>query len=925
MEARHLADIRAGTLDEVRRAGSGYRIGDTLVLTAGHTVTDDDGSPLERIEVRLGHPAHAAPSRVRARRVWSAIDGRDIALLRIEPRPGDPPLPDYADPPVPWGRLSGSRRVTYTGLGFPTFAAYEEDGRVVEQLSGGLNPLSVSPGGIVVIDQDAFPEPNPARPTAEGRWWAGISGAPVFAIGVVDMLIGVVVEDDDLFGNRRLRVRVATSFCEDDDFALHLLGDGQPVPLARPVAPDGREAGTTSALVPRQLPADISGLFVGRSSELIALSKLLDTAADDGVAVAISAIGGTAGVGKSALAIRWAHLNSERFPDGQLYANLRGFDPSGEPLAPAAVIRGFLDGLGVSPDKIPSGIEAQAALYRTLLAGKRLLLVLDNARNADHVRPLLPGSPTCKVLITSRDNLVGLVPQGTRLITLDMLDPSAATDLLARAIGAHRTDEEPAAVADIIEYSGRLPLALAVVAARAAERPAFELRLLADALRDSWARLDALETGDSSTSIRSVFSWSYGILSDDAASMFRLLGLAPGADISPHAAASMAGFDLAQARTALNELARAHMLDEITPGRYSFHDLLRAYAVEVAERDTTAGQRAEAHERLLDYYLHTAFQAERRLYPQRDAITLEPPAARVTLLDFMDYPKAMDWFHQEHANLRDAVHQASDLRRDNHVWQLAWCMSTFLDRQVRWSDYCTTQQAALEAALRLDDRAVQALTHRLLATAYTFLGEHQNADRHLDAALALFVDAGDVTGQARTHFNIAMSHERQDRFAQAAENATKSIEMYRSTGHSMGAARVLSWLGWYQALDGRLEDALASCEQALAELRKLGNRWEEAHAYHHLGYAYHHLGRPQAAVELYTLGAALFNDLNDPYHLSRVLTDLGDAHLACGGETAAILAWHRAADILAELGHADLAKVTIRIDRLNAASGQTRS
>ncbi|MDX3611302.1 tetratricopeptide repeat protein [Streptomyces europaeiscabiei] len=919
-----MADIRAGTSHEVAKAGSGYRISHTLVLVADHTVSDEDGEPLDRIEVRLGHPAQQVPVRLRARRVWVARNGLDVALLKIEPGPDDPPIPPCDGLPVSWGRLVGNHRVTYTGLGFPSFAAFGQDHRVVEQLSGGLNPLSVGPDGILVIDQDAYPGPNRQR-TEGPRWWAGLSGAAVFAIGSENLLLGVVVEDDDLFGNRRLRLRLASSFCEDDDFALLLLGDGQVVPLARPVLPGGAEGGTATVPVPRQLPADIPHQFVGRHAELDLLSGLLGTAAADAAIVTISAVSGTAGIGKSTLAIRWSYLSNEKFPDGQLYANLRGFDPTGEPLAPETAIRGFLDALGVSPDRMPSDTGAQAALYRTLLSGKRILLVLDNARNADQVRPLLPGSPTCKVLITSRDNLMGLVPMGARLIALDVLSDEHATALLARAIGSHRTDAEPESVAEVIEYCGRLPLALAVVAARAAERPGFALSLLADELRDTRARLDALETGDPSTSPRTVFSWSYGVLSDQAARMFRLLALAPGLDASVQAAACVAGCDLGAARIALNELTRAHMMDEVTPGRFVFHDLLRAYAVEKAEQDTIPQERAAAQGRLLDFYLHTSFRAERRLYPQRDAITLEPAAAGVGPLDFDDYSQAMNWFRQEHGNLRDTLQLAADLGRDGHVWQLAWCMSTFLDRQVRWSDYADTQRAALQAARRLGDSGVQALTHRLLATAHTFLGEHPVADQHLEAALVLFVAGDDVTGQARTHFNIAMSHEKQDRFTEAAENAAQSITMYRSVGHDMGAARVLSWLGWYQALDGQFEEALISSQQALTALRELGNRWEEAHAYHHIGYAHLHLGRPETATEYYELGASLFADLNDPYHRSRVLTDLGDAHLASANDSAAALAWHRAAKILADLGHPDLESVTARLRRMNAAVGQVRS
>ncbi|WP_327734023.1 tetratricopeptide repeat protein [Streptomyces nojiriensis] len=928
MIADHLVDIRAGTATKVRKAGSGYRVGPSLILTADHTVTED-GAPLDRVEVRLGHPADGPPLRFRATRVWARPGDRDVALLRIQRGPGDPALPPYAGPPVLWGALTGSRRVSYTGIGFPGFAEYTQGERVPEQLSGGLNPLSIGPDGVLVADQDAYPRPN--EPGREGRhWWAGVSGAAVFAVddaqGGEDLLIGVVVTDDDVFSNRRLRVLTAASFCDDDEFALQLIADGQPVPRLCPFEPGGRGTNAVEVGVPRQLPADLVGQFVGREAELTALSGLLGEAAGDAPVVAISAIGGTAGIGKSALAIRWSHASTEQFPDGQLYVNLRGFDPGGEPLRPELVIRSFLDAFGLPPDRIPSGVEAQAAFYRTLLSGKRLLLVLDNARNVDHVRPMLPGSPTVKVLVTSRDNLVGLVPMGARLITLDTLGDDDSVALLARAVGADRIEAEPTAAAELIRWCGRLPLALAVVAARAAERPTFPLQLLADELRDEHARLDALETGDSLTSVRSVFSWSYSVLSTRAARMFRLLGLATGADFGLHAAASIAGLDPGDTRAALSELTRAHMISEMTPGRYSFHDLLRAYAAETAAKDADAEERHEAGSRLLGFYLHSAFRAERRLYPHRDTIVLAPAPATISLQEFPDYAAAMDWFLLEHANLRDAIRNASELGHDVQVWQLAWCMSTFLDRHMQWRDYADTQQAAVHAAHRLGVSAVQALTHRLLATAFTFLREHEKADENLAAALRLFVAAGDGTGQARTYFNIALSQERQGRFAEAAESAARSIALYRSVGHDMGAARVRAHLGWYQALNGQLEDALASCERAVAELRELGNRWEESHAAHHLGYAHHHLGRPAMALEFYAYAAGLFEELNDPYHRSRVLVNQGDAHSALGDRGAAVLAWRRAAEILTDLGgHPDLDKVKSRIAQLNATADQARS
>jgi tetratricopeptide (TPR) repeat protein len=912
VDSNHLVDIHAGTYEEALKAGSGYRVGQTLVLTANHNVTADDGRVLDRIDIRLGHLAAGPQVRATANRVWVARGNLDIALLRIEPRSGCEPLPVYSGPAVLWGRLQGNDRISYTGIGFPSFASFGNQERGVEQLSGELNPLSMSADGILMIDQHAYPD----RP-ASGieRRWAGVSGASIFVTDFhgENLLIGVVVEDDDMFANRRLRICAVSMFCEDPEFRLLLVQDGQPEPRLKSIFSRSHHAQFGSMQVPRQLPMDIGGLFVGRKEELEALSDVLDAAAEDTALIAISAIGGAAGIGKSALAIHWAHQAAERFPDGQLYVNLRGFDPNSEPMVPVTAIRSFLDAFGVPPDRIPVDLAAQAALYRSVLSGKRVLLVLDNARNAEHVRPLLPGSSTCRVLITSRDRLVGLVPIGVRVITLDVLSASEAFALIARVIGSARTSEEPDAVAELIEYCARLPLALAVVAARAVERPSFPLRILAEELKQEQRRLDALDTGDPMTSIRSVFSWSYTILSPAAVRFFRLFGVTPGGGIGRYAAASLVGVELSEVRPILDELTRAHMVEEPNPGWYTSHDLLRGYAAEMATQDSTASERTEARRRILDFYLQTAFFAERQLYPQRELITLVPAVPGVITDKPVDYQEAMEWFRREHENLRAVIRHAETERLDTYVWQIAWCMSTFLDRNAHWLDYADTQRTALDAANRLGDPVVQALTHRLLATAYTHLARLQDAEQHLVEALALYANAENASGQARTYFNIAMLHEKQGHFAEAAENAVMSIAMYRSAGNPSGAARVLSWLGWYQALDGRYTEALTSSMEALQQLRELDNRWEIAHALHHVGFAYHNLGQHELAVALYDQGSTLFLELDDSYHESRVLTDLGDAYLALGRQRDASEAWQRALTILLKLEHPDQEKVKSRI------------
>lgn len=332
-------------------------------------------------------------------------------------------------------------------------------------------------------------------------------------------------------------------------------------------------------------------------------------------------VSGTAGVGKTSLAVRWAHRVRDELAGGQLYVNLRGFDPAGVPVAPAEAVRGFLDAFEVPMPRIPAGFEAQVGLCRSLLANQRVLMVLDNARDAEQVRRLLPGSPTCLVLVTSRDALVGLVAEGARPLTVDLLDSDEARELLVGRLGAGRLGAEPRAVDEIIGLCARLPLALAVVADRAATYPTFGLAALAGELRDARGSLDEFAGADPTTDSGAVFSWSYLQLSPSAARLFRLFGLHSGPDIGTRAAASLAALPAGQVRPLLAELARARLITEHSPGRYTCHDLLRAYASELAAVLDPELDRHAATRRLLTHYLHTTNDADRLLDPSR----AEPP------------------------------------------------------------------------------------------------------------------------------------------------------------------------------------------------------------------------------------------------------------------------------------------------------------
>ncbi len=673
-------------------------------------------------------------------------------------------------------------------------------------------------------------------------------------------------------------------------------------------------AGGRRPPAPTQLPA-IPAAFVGRREALDQLDKLLE-AGGTACTIVISAVSGTAGVGKTTLAVYWARRVAGHFPDGQLYINLRGFDPTGSALAPAEVVRAFLDALDVAPQRVPAGLDAQTALYRSLLADRRMLVLLDNARDADQVRPLLPGTPGCLVLVTSRSQLTGLIAgAGAFPLPLDLLDPGEARDLLAQRLGTDRTAAEPAAVDEIIERCTRLPLALAIVAARAATQPRLPLAALASELRHLRDRLDTLATGDPGTDVRSVFSWSYQQLSRPAARLFRLLGIHPGPDLSASAAASLAGMPPARVRPILAELVRAHMVTERAPGRYGLHDLLRAYAGELATTGDPEADRHTAVHRVLDHYVRSAHGADALLDPTRDAIELVPSLAGVAVDDCESAGAATDWFTAEYQVLLAAVPLAVDTGLDRHAWQLVWSMAAFLDRHRDFRDAVALQRIALEAARRLGDLAAQGYSHRLLGKAYAMLGHHEEARASLEHALDVYRRLGDDTKQAHAHLGLADLLERQGRHRDALHQVEQALARYRTGGQRFGQANSLNALGWFHARLGDYEKALEYCEQALGLQQELGHRRGEAATWDSLGVAHHHLGRHTDAVACYQRALTLFRDLGNRYNEADTLVHLGDTYHASGDTDAARDRWRAALAILTDLDHADAEQVRDRLAR----------
>ena len=503
------------------------------------------------------------------------------------------------------------------------------------------------------------------------------------------------------------------------------------VPMSRPAPAD------SGHVVPRQLPVGPRN-FTGRARELATLSGLLEQEARLGKGVGIVAVTGMAGIGKTALAVYWAHQVAGQFPDGQLFVNLRGFSPSGAPVAATEAVHRLLAALGVPPARIPADPDGQAALYRSLLVGRCMLIVLDNARGAEQVRPLLPGSPGCMVLVTSRNRLTGLAAaEGAHLLNLGVLTAYESCVLLSASVGTERATAEPAAISELIRLCACLPLALCDAAARAVARPVLPLAALAAEMRDTQGRLDALETGEPATSVRMVFSWSRARLREPASRMFRLLGIHPGPDIAVPAAASLAGMSRGQAYLALAELCDEHLLTEYAPGRYSLHELLRAYAAERARTSDSDAERRAAVHRVLDYYLHAATTASGFVYPYGSQRITGRPQSGVILEELSGPGQAAEWVANERHALFAAISQAAEGGYSPHAWELPWAAGWLFRDEECWRSLAAAQESALAFADRLGDLAGQVMARQHLGLLSYLLGDATQAGHHLDEAVGL--------------------------------------------------------------------------------------------------------------------------------------------------------------------------------------------
>jgi DNA-binding SARP family transcriptional activator/tetratricopeptide (TPR) repeat protein len=683
--------------------------------------------------------------------------------------------------------------------------------------------------------------------------------------------------------------------------------------------PDGSGPGSSTVDTPRLLPVDVRG-FAGRRRELDRLDLILADRGDRHTAADVVVVSGMGGVGKTALAVHWAHRVGDRFPDGQLYVNLRGFDPAGPAMPSGEAIRQFLAALAVPSQRIPADPDARINLYRTVLAGRRMLVVLDNARDAEQVRPLLPGAPGCLVLITSRTMLTSLVAaEGAHTIQLDPLSPEEAHDLLTRRLGKGRVRADSGTINQIIDCCARLPLALAIVAANAGTHPHLPLSSIAGQLGNSRERLDALSTGDTpATDVRAVFSWSYRTLSDGSARLFRLLGLHRGPAISITAAASLAATPVGQITAMLKELANAHLINEGTPGRYTIHDLLHAYAEDLARTAESHQRRHAAGQRMLDHYTHSAYGGDRLLNPHREPITPTPARPGVTAEHHADHEQALAWFTAEHPALLAAVDHATATGADTHAWQLAWALFHYLDGQGHWLDQIAVQQTAAAAAERLADLPARILTYRFLARANIQLSRFDDAHAHLRHALDLAGRIGDLVSQANVHNSLGHLWERQGNHSESLEHAQRALDLFRAIGDRHGQANTLNAVGWCHAMLGNHQQALANCEQSLDLCREIEDGYGQSHALDSLGYINHRLGRPDQAIVFYQQALDLARDLGARSRQVDYLTHLGDAHLDAGNPDDARNAWQQALMMLDEFHHPGAGQVRSKLAALSS-------
>jgi DNA-binding SARP family transcriptional activator/tetratricopeptide (TPR) repeat protein len=720
---------------------------------------------------------------------------------------------------------------------------------------------------------------------------------------------------DALAHYRHLRERLVEELGTDPGAVLQnlhrqiLADDPALTPLTAAIT--GTSATLAEVPVPRQLPAP-PRWFTGRDTELARLDQVPTVEPDDdplpsttgsgtppAATVVISAIGGAGGIGKTWLALAWAHQHTERFPDGQLFTDLRGYSPTEQPVTADAALLGFLTALGVAPNRIPADPDTKAALYRSLVAERRMLIVLDNAATADQVTPLLPGSPTCTVLVTSRTRLASLIDRhGARHLQLDVLMPQEARTLLAARLGTDRVAAEPDAVDELVELCGGFPLALSITARTAAARPGRPLAEIATELRELGLEMLDHDT-DPAASLPTVLSWSLRRLTDEHRTVFALLGIAPGPDTTLSAVVALTALPPSCARRALSALEEASLLERRPHGRYAMHDLVRAYATTTALPNDV---REAALARVMDFHLHTAHAADRLLDPYRPLLRLGPPKPGVRTHSLPDAAAAMAWLEAEHPTLLATQRAAAALAHHHVTWHVAWALSNFHFRRGLRHDRLAVWQAGLAAAEHLPNPTIHTLTHQLVGAAHDESGRHDEAIRHLDQALTLAEYHHDHFNQAETHRMLAWTWGQRRDNRQALEHATHALRIHRTLDNPVWEAKALNAMGWFAARLGSYDRARAHCRAALSLFPRPPPPPSGAAIRDSLGYIEHHTGHYEQAIRYYQQALTLLQEHSNIYQVSESLDGLGPPLAAVGQHSQARAVWREALKLYREQG-----------------------
>jgi transcriptional regulator with XRE-family HTH domain/tetratricopeptide (TPR) repeat protein len=671
-----------------------------------------------------------------------------------------------------------------------------------------------------------------------------------------------------------------------------------------------------------QLPADLAD-FTGRREQVGQLTGLLAAAGDGQApgAVIVSAIAGAGGIGKSALAVHAAHQAAPRFPDGQLYLNLRG--SSTQPLAPGDALARFLRDLGADPAAVPVGDGERAARYRSLLAGRRLLIVLDDARDAAQVRPLLPGTGGCAVVVTSRSSLPDL--ESARLLDLDILDDNDAWALFERIAGPARAAAEPDAVREVLTACGGLPLAIRIAAARLTARPSWSITALAARLSDERKRLDELETGD--LAVRATFMVSYANVRTAEAGAagppdraFRMLGLAEAPDISLPAAAAMLGVPPDSAEQVLELLVDAHLLQSAAPGRYRFHDLLRVYAAERVQAEEDTAARDEAVRRMLSWYLRTAAAAAVLIDPHRTHIALGPPEPGTPPFALTSYAQALAWLDTEYANLVAAVGQAASHGDHDIAWKLPVCLWDLFVLRGHGDDWIATHETGLASARLLRDKNAEQWILNHLGGAYVTLGQPLAAIDCLRQALPILHEMGNVAKEVTALQNLGVCLAEAGRFDEAMPPLQAAAGFFRETGNRYQEGIALAGIGGIFRLRGQSGDAIASYQQALDAFREVNHLVHEGETLVEMSMVRLDLGQLDAAILEATAAVGVSRQTGSQYDEARAIAVLGQAHRDRGHLDLARLHWTDAAAIFTDLGHPKAAEVAADLNALESAA-----